>query len=249
MKLTVLGSGTVTPTLERAGSGYYLQTGEGWSAMFDLGPGTLRAAIRAGLAPHTWDRLVLTHIHPDHTADLVPLLFAYNYAPPPWKRERPLQIVGPTGIEAFFERLCSPWPWMAAKDFEFEFVELGQQDWGPLRAFRVEHSDLQARAYRLEADGKVFCYSGDTRPCPGLTEACHQADLFLCECSLPAGYPQVGDHMESTQVGRLATQAQIGRVLLTHIYPLPESIDLVAEVAAEFSGPVELARDGGIYDI
>lgn len=250
--LTVLGSGTVVPNLARASSGYLVQTGRE-RLLFDMGAGVLRRMLEGGEEPWKLDRIFLTHFHPDHTADLVPLLFAYNYGVGPWQREEPLTLYGPTTLKDFFERLTTAFPWVAPKSFELELVELGEEpvreaDW-TVRPFRVVHSDLEARAYRIESQGAVMCYSGDTRECEGLERAAHEVDLLLCEASIPKGYPQKGDHMYSDQVGRLASRAGARRVLLTHLYPVPEEVDLVAEAAEHYSGPLELACDGREYPV
>lgn len=250
--LTVLGSGTVVPDLARASSGYLVQTGRE-KLLFDAGSGVLRRLMEAGAEPWELDRIFLTHFHPDHTADLIPLLFAYNYAVGPWLRERPLTLYGPTGLHGFMDGLTAAFPWVAAKNYELRRVEMGEEsqqeaDW-KVTPYRVVHSDLEARAYRIESGGAVMCYSGDTRECEGLERAARGVDLLLCEASIPKGFPQKGDHMFSDQVGRLATRAGAGRLLLTHLYPLPDDVDLVAEAAEHYDGPVELACDGCEYTI
>ncbi len=249
MWLQVLGSGTVTPSLERAGSGYRLQgaqTGLG----FDLGPGCLRRALENQLEPWTWDHLIFSHIHPDHTADLVPFLFAMNYGPEPWTRSEPLKIWGPPGFASFFEDLCRPWPWLRGTRFELEIEEYGSTftiGEFEVESRAVEHSDLAAYGFRVTNGDRIFAFSGDTRLCEGLRQVARGAHLFLCECSIPAGYPMKGDHMISDQIGVLAQEQGVERVLLTHIYPLPKEIDLVAEV--RFDGFCELAVDGRRYPI
>ena len=251
MRLSVLGSGTVTPALERASSGYRL-VGSVGSLNLDLGHGTLRNALKMGQRPWEWTDLAFSHIHPDHTSDLVPFLFARNCGPPPWNREAPISLWGPPGFGDFFESLCKPWPWISKEGAEPQIREYsGSFDVGGLQVtpHAVEHSGLPAFGFRIEQEGQVFSYSGDTRLCDGLRELAVEADLFLCECSLPEGYPQRGDHMYSGQVGRVAEEARVRRLLLTHIYPLPTEVDLVAEVKTEFRGRVELAEDLKVYEV
>lgn len=250
MELTVLGSGTVNPCLERVSSGYWIKTAKA-NLVFDLGAGVLRRMVEFNLEPYHLDALIFTHIHPDHTADLVPLLFALNYAPPPWRRERPLTLYGPTGFGQFYRALQEAWPWVGPKVCPIEVVEIGSQpvagqDWS-LTPFSAVHSGLEARCYRLESGGRVLTYSGDTAPCPGLEQAAAGADLFLCECSLAKGMERVGDHLCSDEVGAVARRAGVGRLLLTHLYPQLALPELLADAAEAFGGPVEAARDGGVY--
>ncbi len=78
MQITVVGSGTVVPRLERRQSCVVVRAG-GQMLVFDIGSGALRGMLRSGLDPLSVDRIFFTHFHPDHTVDVVPLLFAINY--------------------------------------------------------------------------------------------------------------------------------------------------------------------------
>ena len=78
MDITVVGSGTVVPRLERRQSCVVVGSG-GETLVFDLGSGAVRGMLRAGLDPFAVDRIFFTHFHPDHTVDVVPLLFSIKY--------------------------------------------------------------------------------------------------------------------------------------------------------------------------
>lgn len=245
MKLTVLGSGTVCPVPDRNASGYLVEAGD-LKLQLDMGAGTL------GQEARTLDALFLSHIHPDHTADLVPYFFALNYGLGWVGREKPLKVYGPRGFGDFLTRLEAAWEWVAPKSFQRELRELGDGDRVELgdlalTAYQVDHGDLEALSFRLEHAGKVLCYSGDTAVCPGLEKSAREADLFLCECAIPRGYPQRGSHMISDEVGQVATRAGARRVVLTHIYP--HGIDLASQVRDFYGGPVEEARDGAVYQV
>ncbi len=248
MTITVVGSGTVVPTLARASSSYWVEH-RGETVCFDFGSGSLRRMLEHGLEPWNLDNLVISHIHPDHTADLVPFLFALNYAPEPWKRERPLRLVAPTGFRTFLDRLGKAWEWVEPKGFELRLEEVDDQKillaGEALSVYRVEHGGLEARAYRFGS----FCYSGDTKPCRGLSLAAEGAELLLCECALSASMERRGDHMKSDEVGRLAQEAGVGRLVLTHLYPQLEVETLLEEARSHFQGPVEAARDGAVYTL
>jgi ribonuclease BN (tRNA processing enzyme) len=79
--VTILGSGSCVPRLERS-SCSILVSAPGESLLFDCGAGTTRRLLRAGAAPATIDRVFLSHYHPDHSSELVYLLFAAAYADP-----------------------------------------------------------------------------------------------------------------------------------------------------------------------
>ena len=72
MEITVVGSGTVVPRLQRRQSCVVVETG-GETLVFDLGSGVVRSMLHACLDPFAVDRIFFTHFHPDHTVDVVPL--------------------------------------------------------------------------------------------------------------------------------------------------------------------------------
>src|ERR671914_1639916 len=103
MDITVVGSGTVVPRLERRQSCVVVEVG-GETIVFDLGSGAVRGMLRAGLDPFAVDRVFFTHFHPDHTVDVVPLLFSIKYGARE-DRSYPLYLTGPEPFEDFFGEL------------------------------------------------------------------------------------------------------------------------------------------------
>ncbi|MCZ7626508.1 MAG: MBL fold metallo-hydrolase [Candidatus Methylomirabilis sp.] len=86
MQLTILGSGTAIPSLTRGSPGLLIEVA-GSSLLCDGGAGTRPRPLRAGIVATELDRVFYTHLHPDHTGDLVPLLFALRN--PLWRRGDP----------------------------------------------------------------------------------------------------------------------------------------------------------------
>ena len=247
MEITVVGSGTVVPRLDRRQSCVVVKAG-GETLVFDLGSGAVRGMLHAGLDPFAVDRIFFTHFHPDHTVDLVPLLFALNYgADEP--RTRPLHLTGPEPFESFWASISGAWgEWMVG-DYPTEVSELphdcsspldlpgGRLSWAP-----AEHRP-ESIAYRLEADGRAFVYTGDTEYAEPVVGLARGADTLLVECSFPDDSPVPG-HLTPRGVARIASEAGVRRVVLTHIYPAADAIDLVAEVERGYGGEVVVARDG-----
>lgn len=251
MRLWTLGSGVVEPTARRASSAYAVEAGEDL-ILLDMGSGSLRGALAAGLDPRRARHVVLSHLHPDHTSDLVPFLFACNYATE-WRPAPPaVRFAGPAGLAAFLEDLRRPWRWLEPRGWETEVEEgepsLGGRGW-TARAWPVEHGDQPALAWRFESAGRSLCYSGDTSYCEGLIRAARGVDLLLVECSVPEGQPFVPGHMTSADVGRAAAEAGVGRVVLTHLYPVADRQDVAAEVCRHYGGIVEKAEDGAWFDV
>ena len=247
MEITVVGSGTVVPRLERRQSCVVVEAG-GEALVFDLGSGAVRGMLHAGLDPFAVDRIFFTHFHPDHTVDVVPLMFAFKYGADA-QRERPLALYGPEPFEAFFGGITGVWgEWMLG-DYPMEMVELPHECPSPidLPGGRVTWAPAEHRpesiAYRIEGEGGAFVYTGDTEYASSVAELARGAHTLLIECSFPDDSPVPG-HLTPEGVARIASEAGVERVVLTHVYPPAEALDLVSEVGRGFSGEVLVAEDG-----
>ena len=80
MKVTILGSGVLIPYPKRGNSGYFLES-EKKKILIDGGSGTLRRIADNGLNYRDIDTICYSHLHPDHTIDLIPFLFALKHDP------------------------------------------------------------------------------------------------------------------------------------------------------------------------
>ncbi|MCB9473564.1 MAG: ribonuclease Z [Candidatus Delongbacteria bacterium] len=104
MELVFLGTSAAIPTVRRNVTSVYVQmTHE--SLLVDAGEGTQMQILRAGVRRGRIDRILVTHLHGDHFFGLIGLLNSYQLG----KREEPLQILGPPGLESyvgFMKRLC-----------------------------------------------------------------------------------------------------------------------------------------------
>jgi len=92
MLLTVLGCSGSVPGPESPASGYLLRVGD-TSVVLDLGNGTF-GALQRYLDPFTLDGLILSHLHPDHCADVSALTVYRRYHPHPPPGEV-LPVYGP----------------------------------------------------------------------------------------------------------------------------------------------------------
>ena len=243
----MVGTGTVVPRLERRQSCVVVETG-GETLVFDLGSGAVRGMLRSGLDPFAVDRVFFTHFHPDHTVDIVPLMFAFKYGAAK-EREKPLALYGPEPFVEFFGKISGVWgEWMLGdyptevKEFPHECpspLELpgGRLSWAP-----AEHRP-ESIAYRVEGENGAFVYTGDTEYAASVVELARGAHTLLIECSFPDDSP-VPSHLTPSGVARIASEAGVGRVVLTHVYPPAEKLDLVGEVGLGFSGELLIAGDG-----
>jgi len=245
--ITVVGAGTVVPRLERRQSCVVVEAG-GETLVFDLGSGAVRGMLRAGLDPFAVDRIFFTHFHPDHTVDVVPLLFSIKYGAEE-KRSRPLLLTGPGTFERFWGSVTEVWgEWMLG-DYSLEISELPHESTSPLDlpGGRLSWAPAEHRpesiAYRLDGKGGAFVYTGDTEYSESVVELARGAHAMLVECSFPDDSPVAG-HLTPDGVARIASEAGVGRVILTHVYPVADELDLPKEVGRGYEGQVVVARDG-----
>jgi len=245
MELYVLGSGTCVPTVERGPSGLALAF-DSHLILFDGGGGALRQMARMGLDFRQVDYLCLTHFHPDHVADFVPFLFAMNYTVD-FTRALSLQVIGPQGLEAFYEKLRGIFGhWIEAKSYPLFFHEVGESrltfpDF-TMETLAMAHS-ASSVGYRVNARGRSLTYSGDTDYCENIVHLGQNADLLILECSFPDERKAEG-HLTPSLAGKIAREASCKKLLLTHFYPVFQGHNILRECQKEFSGEILLAEDG-----
>lgn len=247
MEITVVGSGTVVPRVSRRQSCVVVRTEEE-TLFFDLGSGAVRGMLHAGLDPFAVDRVFFTHFHPDHTVDIVPLLFAIKYGAEE-ERERSLTLYGPEPFEDFFGGITDVWGGWMLGAYSIKLRELPHACPSPLTLpnLRVSWAPVEHRpesiAYRLEGENGAFVYTGDTEYAESVVELAKGAHTLLTECSFPDDAP-VSGHLTPGGVARIAREAGVERVVLTHIYPSADALNLTQEVGRGFEGEVLVAEDG-----
>lgn len=138
-----------------------------------------------------------------------------------------------------------------------------------IEAFEVDHFPVvPAFGYRAAFDGRSVVLSGDTTFCPPLLEASHETDMLICEAmNVPMLEARkeflrasgrglqaelFGDiptyHIATPDVARLARDAGVGELVLSHLIP-PIGVDdaSVKEFAMGmdqvFPGPITVAKD------
>lgn len=243
VSLTILGSGSCVPSFRRSSPAYHIAWADG-SLFLDLGSGSLRRAVEAGIDWTTADAVLLTHFHIDHLADLPALLFAYKNTPG-LNRSRELVLCGPVGIvDMILDLSHVHGKWLREPGIPLQLVECDGVEIGirgcRIAARRVKHS-RGALGYRLEVEGVSIAYSGDTGACDELVWLARGADAAIFECA--AVDRPVATHLSPEEAGEMATKADVKLLVLSHFYPQSNPEDVLSRCRRTYSGPLLLAED------
>lgn len=243
MHITILGSGTCHPSPERSAACIRV-IADSTVVVLDTGPGSLRQMARAGTSINDIDLLCYTHLHIDHTADFVPLLFASKYAPQP--RRRGLPILASAGFRDFYGSLAHAYgDWIVPEAFSITWCDSTMPlAFGSLEITTtpVEHTPHSIGFRIRQRGGASMVYSGDTDYCPGIVELARGCDVLILECSFPDGMYSPG-HLTPALAGRIAAEACCKQLVLTHFYPDCDPEQCRLEASRHCEGMVLTAHD------
>lgn len=244
MHVTILGSGTnVHP--RRAGAGYLVKTDH--LLLLDFGPRTLTNMIRGGLDRHRIRHILFSHYHADHFSDFIPFFFDAVYHSRFVGPRPDLAVYGPRGTAKLFGAMLDAFPGFRDGRFRLSLHDLDDRGF-TLGATRitprtVAHSArLHCLGYRLEYRGKAMAYSGDSAYCRNLVRLCGDADVAIVDCSFPANRPGP-NHMHAGDCGRVAKEAAVRRLVLSHFYPVADRYDVKRQAGEAFAGRITKGRD------
>lgn len=245
--LTLLGTGTCTPSLCHQPAGYLLQLGD-FSVLIDSGSGTVGRLMQAGLPVHALDAVVYTHLHLDHTGDLFPMLFSLRNSMG-FTRTRDFLIFGPPGFQAFFDHLAALFGrWVISEQYHIQVVEWGAFQQHPLGPFQVETLPMKhtpsSLGYRFcTADGRVVAFTGDADEGPQLAPLLQGAAVAVVDCSTPDAEKLEG-HLSPRGIREAVREGRVERLVLSHLYPPAQSPRLLQAFEGAPVQQVIQAQDG-----
>ncbi len=275
-RVVMLGTGTPVPDAHRAGASIAV-IHKGQAYLFDVGAGAIRNAVTArykydipSLYPLQICCLFLTHMHGDHTTDYSELAFDMW-----WRRRKPLLAWGPAGLAEMTEgmyammapdiaiRSSGSQPMPDAESYRVHVMEITDGvvfETGDLviEAFGVNHGEIKpAYGYRITTPDRSIVISGDTAYSEKLLDMSRGVDLLFHEVISDSGLENNPltfqayhrrSHTTASDLGRLASEAKPGKLVLYHalFYGVAED-RVVDEVREYYDGEVVLADDLDIF--
>ncbi|CAN5823395.1 hypothetical protein BH11MYX3_BH11MYX3_34620 [soil metagenome] len=268
LDVIVLGSGGPRAA-GRAAASYVIAIGGTPRYMIDAGSGSFTRLGESGLETDRLDTILLTHLHIDHAGDVPDLVKSRDLLA---KEPLRFRIVGPSGrgvypsTSAFVDRLLGPHGAFAylstfrnpltlettdiAFDLERAPETILEEDGVKISAAAVDHRDVPAVAYRIDYRGQSVVISGDLASRRGqIATLARGATVLVYDAAVlaPPGSPAelYELHTPPARIGEVASQADVGTLILSHIPPAveAEADAVLASVRAAFRGDVMFARD------
>ncbi len=264
LEVTLLGTGTPRPSIERFGSATLVSAG-GQFFLFDVGRGATIRLKQAGITPNQIDKVFLTHLHSDHISGLDDLWITGWM----WQRQQLLDVSGPTGTHQLVNGLRDAY----AADISYRGANVGldddkakiesveiepgvvyQQEGVTIRAFLVEHAPVKpAYGYRVEFGDRVVVISGDTTYSENLVKHAQKADLLIHEITAadPALLKRnkrlnsvVAYHTNPDQMAEVLNKTNPRLAVLNHVLLFAVSEEQVIDkIKMQYSGDVTMGYD------
>ncbi len=245
MEITLLGTGTSVPDPRRVQSGVLVQ-GAGRSVLLDIGSGVLHRLTQLGTDLTSLDAVFISHFHIDHCSDFMTLYQSM------WLAGRtdelcvygPLQLMEWTGLmfDSAFTYLQSKFP---LRPVPLDEVSETRLDPLTVRTCKTLHGPMDARAFRVELDGRSVVYTSDTAPCPEVVELARGCDVLVHECNWLDGHSPTGVHTSPSELAEVVREASPGTVVLVHVSPevVASKDDVLSTVSGDTGVRAVLGED------
>jgi ribonuclease Z len=272
-KVTLLGTGSPRPSLQRFGPSILVEAGTE-KLLFDCGRGATQRLYQLNIPFADVSALFLTHLHSDHIVG-IPDFYLTGWI---MGRNAPLRIWGPAGTRQMMSHLQQAYEFdihtrrdvdeklpadgaiVVAKDIDQGVVYQN----GDLKvtAFAVDHGPVKpAFGYRIDFAGHSAVLSGDTRYSENLIRFSQGTDVLIHEVLDPEAYATadqlfsaeqkqkvIAHHTTPEQAGSIFNQVKPKLAVYSHIVPV-EVPDVVAHTRKTYSGPLEVGEDLMSFEI
>jgi ribonuclease BN (tRNA processing enzyme) len=186
--------------------------------LLDGGAPLLPHLHRVGVDPGDIEAVFLTHFHGDHVLGLPPFVLHRVFIDP-----RPLTFVGPAGIGDHLEQLWelswgAEWKTLFRPKFKVRYLTAkrsGTVAGYDYESVKLDHGAMGSIGYRIQVNGKLIAYSGDTEPTAPLEKLVNGADVAIVEATGPG---EVVTHMSWEAAKDLKKRHPKTRFFFNHLY-------------------------------
>jgi ribonuclease BN (tRNA processing enzyme) len=260
----VLGKSPSWQDADGACSGYLLEDGDN-AVLIDCGNGVF-GKLRRFRDYTTLDAIVISHLHADHFLDLVPYAYALTYAP----RQQPVpvarwpgvehparpRLIVPHGATEAFRRIVGTWGPEDLIENAFRIEEYDDSTVPRVGSIEIHFhpvphfTETFAICATSQNGGGTLAYGADCRPTDEIVEFARGADLLIMEATLPRP-ERTGErgHLTPREAGEHGRAAGAKRLVITHISDELDPLWARDEAEVGFGGPVDVAREGAVYEV
>jgi ribonuclease Z len=273
IKVTLLGTGSPGPVMNRFGPSILVEAG-GQRFLFDAGRGALQRLTQLQVSWRDVRGVFLTHLHSDHVVGF-PDLWLTGWLVS--ARDVPLLVWGPTGTKKMMSHLQQAYEFdigvrqadehasargvaIQAEDIAEGFVY--ENNGVKVTVFDVDHAPVEpAFGYRIDYAGRSVVLSGDTRFSENLIRHAAGADLLIHEVTAPETFRRAGvapelakvimaHHTTAERAGEVFSRVKPKLAVYSHIVrPSATEQDLIPPTRKTYAGPLELGEDLMVLEV
>jgi len=234
-KIKFLGSG------DALGSGGRMQScllveGAAGQFLIDCGPSVMIALKKFHIDPALIELIIISHLHGDHFGGIPFFILDGQFS----SRTQPLLLAGPPGLKdrttAAMEILF-PGLAQTKQKFPIKFIEFSKEKeelWKGIKIipYEVAHaSGAPAYALRIEGEGKILAYSGDTEWVEALEKVARDADIFISEAYFLE--KNIKYHLNYQTLLAKQENLKCRRLILTHMHE--DVLSRIKEIKIEWA--------------
>jgi ribonuclease Z len=273
IRVTLLGTGTPAPVMNRFGASILVEAGD-QKFLFDAGRGAMQRLTQIGVGWKDVNGVFLTHLHSDHVVGF-PDLWLTGWLV--GQRKAPLLVWGPRGTQKMMQHLAQAYEFdvairqadehaagegavIVAEDVADGFTY--ERNGVRVTPFNVDHAPVEpAFGYRIDFRGRSVVLSGDTRFSENLIRHSEGADLLVHEVAAIATHLRAGispaaaatitaHHTSPEQAGEVFARVKPKLAVYSHIgRPSATEQDVVVPTRKIYAGPLELGEDLMVIEI